>query len=371
MDFESYEGGECYGLSNLRCLTLCDVKEDEDIMNNLKKILIFLTSILIVCLSVSYGSVVVNADDWLISGQYYYIKNVRSGKYLDVDHANTSDGTNILQWQFTGAENQKWHIIYLSGGDYKFVSALDSSKVLTIADATGNNGVNAILKTFDNSVKQKFGIMHYSNTTHQIRSGASGYNKCLTVENASCNNAANVFQYQYNETGNDQWLIEPATAYIPTYGINFANQNYDKDFSNTNNQHLLTYPDMSEFGGDCANFVSQCLAAGGIHYENNWYINKNNNTYLCPTTVAQLDDTWSLSDPSPWISAKQFYYYWKNRVTFESMKVSDILDNQSTNSNFQPGDVIQKVKQMPFNLYKPLHTMYIIHTPSSSLLSYI
>ena len=41
-------------------------------------------------------------------------------------------------------------------------------------------------------------------------SKASSNRKCVTVQNASTSSGANVFQYQYNGSGNDEWYLERA-----------------------------------------------------------------------------------------------------------------------------------------------------------------
>ena len=41
-------------------------------------------------------------------------------------------------------------------------------------------------------------------------SKASSNRKCATVQNASTASGANVFQYQYNASGNDEWYLERA-----------------------------------------------------------------------------------------------------------------------------------------------------------------
>lgn len=53
----------------------------------------------------------------LVSG-YYYIKNVRSGKYLTLQ-GNISDvGTQVIQYTYTGGNNQKWVFEYSQTGAF-------------------------------------------------------------------------------------------------------------------------------------------------------------------------------------------------------------------------------------------------------------
>lgn len=40
----------------------------------------------------------------------YYIQNVNSGKYLDVEGASVANGAKVIQWTFNGYNNQKWYI---------------------------------------------------------------------------------------------------------------------------------------------------------------------------------------------------------------------------------------------------------------------
>lgn len=111
-------------------------------------------------------------------------------------------------------------------------------------------------------------------------------------------------------------ILEPVSRNY-TLGVYYAIKNYDN--------YVSAYPNLStcndEVGGDCANFVSQCMLASGIHYQNSWYVYRKNGNYFVPTTVKQLNNTWKLADSSPWISARQFANYWKSNSTYRAYKV--------------------------------------------------
>lgn len=114
-------------------------------------------------------------------------------------------------------------------------------------------------------------------------------------------------------------------------------------------------------GGDCANFASQCMLAGGVHLQNNWYIYKKTGGFSAPYNTTQLNSSWQLSDPSPWISAKEFEKYWeKNCRKVTEIKGKDLLNSWEwyINSGFTPGDVVQYLDDSI--LFKNAeHTMYI------------
>ena len=82
---------------------------------------------------------------------------------------------------------------------------------------------------------------------------------------------------------------------------------------NNYNTRPSDFPDCDGVGGDCANFVSQAMYHGGIGMFDNWYCYKLNNNNPAPQSIDELNSSWSLADPSPWISANQFTSFWNSR----------------------------------------------------------
>ncbi|MCK4260653.1 MAG: amidase domain-containing protein [Halanaerobiales bacterium] len=124
-----------------------------------------------------------------------------------------------------------------------------------------------------------------------------------------------------------------------------------------------TYPDLNGLGGDCANFVSQCLNAGGIAMDTTggWYIRpKVTNPMWDINTVSDLNDNWNLADPSPWISAEEFNNYWSyNAFDHESWEPADLLISlDQVYDKAWSGDVIQIMKKVLW-WYEGYHTMIV------------
>ena len=46
-------------------------------------------------------------SSYIISGNYYYIKNVNSGKYLTVSTDVANDGDNVYQYRYEGTARQR------------------------------------------------------------------------------------------------------------------------------------------------------------------------------------------------------------------------------------------------------------------------
>lgn len=126
------------------------------------------------------------------------------------------------------------------------------------------------------------------------------------------------------------------------------------------NYNLDEYPNLNGIGGDCANFVSQCIYAGGKAMDTEWYITKLNDNNPEPTTISELNASWDLADPSPWVSAKEFGNYWSGKaVSTATYSVSDYLAlSDRSITVYATGDVVQVLKKATINYYG-YHTMLI------------
>lgn len=202
------------------------------------------------------------------SGSLYYIKNLHSGKYLDVAKSSNSDGANVIQYHFTGGANQQWKVVYDSNkGFYKLYPGISNIRCLDVYNVNSDNRVNIDIYEDSNNVSRQFSIKRNSDGfSYRILTACSNYGSAVTVSGASCDDNANVFQYEYSSgnKGNDEWIFEPVNRNF-AMGVNYAKKVYNK--------RVETYPNLNALG-DCTNFVSQCMLAGGVHIQNEWYIKK-------------------------------------------------------------------------------------------------
>ena len=189
---------------------------------------------------------------------YYTIKNINSGKVLDVKGAGTLDGTNVHQWTSNSTDAQKWKIeknsdgsyyitskcnnLYLSvksskninganievskekqafsfkkietvkgtksieDGYYIIGSALDESKVLDISAASKNSGANVQIWGNENVAQQKFYVKYDGSGYYTIKNVNSG--KMLDVANGKTEKGTNVWQWTSNSTDAQKWVIK-------------------------------------------------------------------------------------------------------------------------------------------------------------------
>lgn len=297
--------------------------------------------------------------DNLQDGGVYFIKNKNSGKYLDVQGAIDEDGANVAQYDFNGGDNQKWQVDYQGSGLYRLVSLCGSgNRVLDVNPGDNTQGGNIDIWSDLGIDDMRFAIVLNSDGySYRIISQCSSYSKVVTVQNASNDEGASVFQYTYNASTNDEWLFEP-TFKDQDLGSQYAHMVF--------NTTCPTYPNLRTMGGanagDCANFTSQCLLqAGSAHFNNTWWIYKKNGSYPSPTTTTQLDNSWSLADPSPWISAVEFNDFWSSYAdTTSEYTAQYILSNPDSiyNSIYERGDAVQILQKVNW-WYEGYHTMYL------------
>ena len=177
--------------------------------------------------------------DATISNKWFYIKNAYSGRYLDVYMGTAGNGVNVQQCQFNGNDNQQWFLFPQSNGTYVIGSKVGYTTsggqmyinyVLDVNGGdNGNNGVNIQIWSSNSSNAQKFAITKSSknNSTYAIRTGPSNYSRVVTVQNASCSDEGNIFQYDYNGSANDEWILEPVNKDL-LLGSIYATNNYNK-----------------------------------------------------------------------------------------------------------------------------------------------
>ena len=290
------------------------------------------------------------------SGEWYYIKNAFSGLYLDVQGGTNANGQNVIQYPYTGGSNQKWQIVDCGNGAYRIVSGISSSKVLQLDSSSTADGTNINIYNYSGLDRQKFGISRAPTGAYAIFTAYSGYNKSVVVQNASCAWSANVFQWKYNASINDQWIFEPANK-KSAMGVAYSYANADR--------RPDAYPDCDGIGGDCTNFLSQNLLASGIHQTDYWYIRRNNTTYHLPYNSSQLNNSWSTkalqsTGKSPWISASSFGDYWDDTVSSVVMDCSYATANPSKlyGLPYVIGDAVQVMSD--YGTDNIWHSLYIV-----------
>ena len=143
----------------------------------------------------------------------YYIRNVRSGYYLDAQGAATGDGVSIIQCQYLEQQNQQWHVYKASDGYYRISPLHAHEKTLSLP--TNPTANNSYVKLWSKGQRNdEWAIVKNTNRndrSYHIVSKASGSTKALAVQNASTSENAKLLQADYTNDSirNDEWVFEP------------------------------------------------------------------------------------------------------------------------------------------------------------------
>ena len=130
-----------------------------------------------------------------ISDGWYYIKNVNSQKYLDVAGKKDANGTNVIQYQGTGGDNQKWYVRNLGNNVITIQSGLGSGRMLDVENGANVDGTNIRIWQSNGATAQKFKVVKNSSGVY-----------CLLTENSNESKAVDVYGWDKNNNGNiDQW----------------------------------------------------------------------------------------------------------------------------------------------------------------------
>lgn len=159
---------------------------------------------------------------------------------------------------------------------------------------------------------------------------------------------------------NTEGLVTTAASsgYNAAAASNWAFTNYNKYSKN--------YP---KFGGDysnCTNFISQAMhVGGGIKKQGNWTVTRKNTTHHIVNNASQLNYSWKFTDPSPWISVREFAKFWRPKSTTRTVSNAQYLHNQKNYQTQRVGDIVIFSKVAAGVVTVPTHAMIITQKTST------
>jgi oligosaccharide reducing-end xylanase len=139
----------------------------------------------------------------LANGTYKLIAR-HSGKALDAYGANTTNGTQIIQWTYNAGNNQKWTVTSLGSSLYKIIG-VQSGRSIDISNWGTANGTKVQLWDYLGGTNQKFYFNATSGGYYEI-SPSHCTGSCLDVSGASTADGAIVQLWQWLSGNNQQWI---------------------------------------------------------------------------------------------------------------------------------------------------------------------
>ncbi|MBR1554464.1 MAG: RICIN domain-containing protein [Oscillospiraceae bacterium] len=141
----------------------------------------------------------------------YAIRNVNSGRVMDVAKSSREDGTNVQQYGTVPSKaNNTWKVKSAGDGYYYIISQLSTGEhcYLTVADGANTNGANVEISTFTGGDAQKFKLKANAGGSVMLMTKCSKETKCVEVINAETGAGANVQQWVPTGSTCQWWSFE-------------------------------------------------------------------------------------------------------------------------------------------------------------------
>jgi chitodextrinase len=138
------------------------------------------------------------------NGAVYRIENVSSSMVLDVEGDSTSDGTTLLQQEWTGVEAQRWIVRDNDDGTYHLESK-HSGKVADVEGGATNNGANVLQWSWHGGDNQRWNVIDNGDGTHRFENEHSGL--VLDIDSAISSDGANARQWDWTGDAGQRWYL--------------------------------------------------------------------------------------------------------------------------------------------------------------------
>lgn len=136
----------------------------------------------------------------------YCIRNIASRYYFDVSGNKTANNTPVLQYYFSGDNNQRMKFVSNGDGSFYIVPQNATNRVLELSNNSNNGNKLKIYSKRNDKAYQRFKIVRAKNNRFFILTGASGYNKALAVDNT--NVGCQIVQKDKQENTLSYWAID-------------------------------------------------------------------------------------------------------------------------------------------------------------------
>ena len=149
----------------------------------------------------------------MIEDGTYFLRNLQTGLYGDIQNGTMSSGNEVEQQTFDGANTQKWLFTHIGSNVYTIRSTKNSSYYLGIQNDSTADGANIVLRTgtVTNGMKWKvekanqgYKIVSYSDPIMVL---------CTYSSSATAGQKLILSDYENNTSYRDEWFISPVHSF--------------------------------------------------------------------------------------------------------------------------------------------------------------
>lgn len=262
-------------------------------------------------------------------------------------YSYTMDEAQDMLLEYLEASGQTYEIGSVEYYNFICNQLLETSDTM-LANLPNYSIIHSYMAMYKNAYEYDL-WMNYGNSVANVNTLQENFNVGEEFLNQTIGEIRTDMLQEENAAENNRG-ISPFSAYNATSAVNYARK-YAKDHNTSE------YPSFSLSGGDCTNFVSQCLYAGGKPmdgtcttggvYQNtsDWFMKK-----------FEYQDSWSYmvdyGYTTSWVNAGDFKSYWLSRC--DDYSYEDDVDGII--SACAKGDIVQLCDE---NTRSPYHSIII------------
>lgn len=155
------------------------------------------------------NAVTEETSPYAITEGVYYIKNVNSGLYLDVENGSAENGANIQQYTFNGSTAQQFKIVSVGDDYYKILTACsDYAQAVDVSGKKTDDGTNILTWKSGSGKNQQFKFQAEDDGSYAILTRITNDASALDVYGVSTKKGANVCQWSYWGGAGQRWYLE-------------------------------------------------------------------------------------------------------------------------------------------------------------------
>ncbi|MER6069632.1 RICIN domain-containing protein [Streptomyces sp. NPDC001817] len=132
----------------------------------------------------------------------YKVLNKNSGKVIDVSGASTAAAANVIQWNDTAAQNQRWLWFPVGDGSYEIVNE-NSGQLLDVTGGSTTDDAIVVQQPDNSAASQHWTLVAAGNGYYKIKNVNSG--KLLTVSGSSTSAGAQLVQTTDTNADSQLW----------------------------------------------------------------------------------------------------------------------------------------------------------------------
>jgi endoglucanase len=136
----------------------------------------------------------------------YKIISRHSGKAMDAAGVGTANGTQIHQWTYGGANNQRWTLLNRGNNQFSIIG-VHSGRAIEVSNWGTANGTKVQLWDWLNGTNQKYTFTATSGGYYRV-TPVHATGSCLDVAGVSTADGALVHLWSYGGGNNQQWAFQ-------------------------------------------------------------------------------------------------------------------------------------------------------------------